>query len=165
MILPLLAPLLATLATNGLGLVADAVTKKGQEFVEEKLGIDLTQDPTPEVVAQWKQAALAHEKDLVAMVFADRADARSREVALATSQNAPLINKIVTPALALGVIALSFALFAVLIFVDVQPEAKDILIYILGVLSAAVTQILSYYFGSSQGSKDKDGALEAMVRK
>jgi hypothetical protein len=46
-------------------------------------------------------------------------------------------------------------LFAILIFVDVRPEAKDILIYILGVLSAAVTQILSYYFGSSQGSKDK----------
>jgi hypothetical protein len=50
-------------------------------------------------------------------------------------------------------------LFAVLIFVDVKPEAKDILIYILGVLSAAVTQILSYYFGSSQGSKDKDRKL------
>jgi hypothetical protein len=49
----------------------------------------------------------------------------------------------------------SFILFAILIFVDVRPEAKDILIYILGVLSAAVTQILSYYFGSSQGSKDK----------
>jgi hypothetical protein len=49
----------------------------------------------------------------------------------------------------------SFILFGILIFVDVRPEAKDILIYILGVLSAAVTQILSYYFGSSQGSKDK----------
>jgi len=54
MILPLLAPLLATLATNGLGMVADAVTKKGQQYVEEKLGIDLTQDPSPEVLAQWQ---------------------------------------------------------------------------------------------------------------
>jgi hypothetical protein len=67
-----------------------------------------------------------------------------------------MINKVVTPLLALGVVGLSFILFTILIFVDVQPEAKDILIYILGVLSAAVTQILSYYFGSSQGSKDKD---------
>ena len=33
MILPLLAPLLATLASNGLGMVADAVTKKGKDFV------------------------------------------------------------------------------------------------------------------------------------
>jgi energy-converting hydrogenase Eha subunit A len=77
------------------------------------------------------------------------------------SANAPLISKIVTPTLALGVTGLSFVLFAVLIFVEVKPEAKDILIYILGVLSAAVTQILSYYFGSSVGSKDKDDQLKA----
>lgn len=165
MILPLIAPLLATLATNGLGLVADAVTKKGQQFVEDKLGIDLSQEPDQKTLTEWRMAALDHEKDLLVMVFADRADARSREVLLATSSSAPLLNKIVTPALALGVVALSFCLFAVLIFVDVKPEAKDILIYILGVLSAAVTQILSYYFGSSQGSKDKDSKLETMVKK
>jgi len=31
-------------------------------------------------------------------------------------------------------------------------------------LSAAVTQILSYYFGSSIGSKDKDEQLKSVVR-
>ncbi len=78
----------------------------------------------------------------------------------------PAINKLVTPILALGVVGLSFLLFTVLIFVDVKPEAKDILIYILGVLSAAVTQILSYYFGSSQGSKDKseEAKLKALAK-
>jgi hypothetical protein len=64
----------------------------------------------------------------------------------------------------LGVTGLSFVLFAVLIFVEVKPEAKDILIYILGVLSAAVTQILSYYFGSSIGSKDKGDQLRSIVK-
>ena len=78
----------------------------------------------------------------------------------------PAINKLVTPILALGVVGLSFTLFTILIFVDVKPEAKDILIYILGVLSAAVTQILSYYFGSSQGSKDKseEAKLKALAK-
>jgi hypothetical protein len=78
----------------------------------------------------------------------------------------PEINKLVTPILALGVVGLSFLLFSILIFVDVKPEAKDILIYILGVLSAAVTQILSYYFGSSQGSKDKseEAKLKALAK-
>lgn len=78
----------------------------------------------------------------------------------------PVINKLVTPILALGVVGLSFLLFTILIFVDVKPEAKDILIYILGVLSAAVTQILSYYFGSSQGSKDKseEAKLKALIK-
>jgi len=96
-------------------------------------------------------------------VLADKASARAREVAITNSANAPLLNKIVTPALALGVVGLSFALFAVLIFVEVKTEAKDILIYILGVLSAAVTQILSYYFGSSQGSKDKEEKLSGFM--
>ena len=52
----------------------------------------------------------------------------------------------------------------VIIFVDVTPEAKDILIYILGVLSALVTQIASYYFGSSMGSKDKAEELRKVVK-
>ena len=94
----------------------------------------------------------------------DRDSARIREVELAKSEHAPYINKIVTPVLALGVMVLSFSLFATLIFVDVKPEAKDILIYILGVLSAAVMQVLTYYFGSSQGSKEKDEKIKGLLK-
>ncbi len=159
MILPILAPILATLAANGLGIVADAVTKKGKEFVEDKLGIELTPDPSPEALQNWKQAAQEHERELLAMVYGDMANARQREADIASSEAAPTLNKIVTPVLALGIIGLSFTLFAVLIFVDVEANSKDILIYILGVLSAAVTQILSYYFGSSMGSKVKEDKL------
>jgi hypothetical protein len=100
-------------------------------------------------------ASMANEAKLVELANANMDSARNREAAIATSDKAPMLNKLVTPILALGVVGLSFVLFSILIFVDVKPEAKDILIYILGVLSAAVTQILSYYFGSSQGSKDK----------
>lgn len=114
----------------------------------------------PEAEAKIKQ--LEHEK--FKAILADKANAREREVAIASSESAPFINKIVTPVLAVGVTGLSFVLFAVLMFVEVKPEAKDILIYILGVLSAAVTQILSYYFGSSVGSKDKDEQLKSAVR-
>jgi len=32
------------------------------------------------------------------------------------------------------------------------------------VLSAAVTQVLSYYFGSSQGSKDKDDQKKGLLK-
>lgn len=101
------------------------------------------------------------ENDKFKAILADKDSARKREMAVVSSDSAPFINKVVTPALALGVTGLSFILFAVLIFVEVKPEAKDILIYILGVLSAAVTQILSYYFGSSIGSKDKDEQLKS----
>ena len=129
-----------------------------------KLIDKLVPDPAAKAKAQLDLAALAqngelasmaNEAKLVELANANMDSARNRETAIATSDKAPMLNKLVTPILALGVVGLSFILFAILIFVDVKPEAKDILIYILGVLSAAVTQILSYYFGSSQGSKDK----------
>jgi hypothetical protein len=100
-------------------------------------------------------AKMANDTKLIELANANMDSARNRETTIASSAHAPLLNKVVTPVLAIAVDGLSFVLFAVLIFVDVKTEAKDILIYILGVLSAAVTQILSYYFGSSQGSKDK----------
>jgi flagellar basal body-associated protein FliL len=46
----------------------------------------------------------------------------------------------------------------------IDPSRKDILIYILGVLSAVATQVVSYYFGSSQSSKDKTDALKEAIK-
>lgn len=94
----------------------------------------------------------------------DLDSARQREASIAVSEHAPLITKIITPVLAVLITALSFGLFAVLIFVEVTNESKDILIYILGVLSALMTQVASYYFGSSVGSKDKSEELRRILK-
>ena len=80
MILPVLAPILATLAANGLGIVADAVTKKGKEFVEEKLGIELTPDLSDHDIEQLKLAVKEHERELLAMAYGDIANARNMQV-------------------------------------------------------------------------------------
>jgi len=90
--------------------------------------------------------------------------ARNREIQIAVADKAPLINKIVTPILALSVIALTFALFYILMFKQVGTE-KDIIIYVLGVLSAVCTQVVSFYFGSSQGSENKQQQLEKLFKK
>lgn len=164
--LPIVASIVSNLISQGLPKVADAVMEKGVEAVEAKLGLKLKPEgeATPEDNEKLKAEANRHEEFMAELDAKDRADARNREIQIATNDKAPLINKVVTPVIALGVIGLSFILFAVLIFVEVKPEAKDILIYILGVLSAAVTQILSYYFGSSQGSKDKDDKLKEAIK-
>jgi hypothetical protein len=150
-ILKTMAPGLATLVAGPLGGVA-------VKAIAAKLGVEDTVEAVTNAIQSDPDAAMKlREIDLKELEAhaKDRDSARNRETAIATSAAAPMLNKVVTPVLALGVVGLSFILFAILIFVDVKPEAKDILIYILGVLSAAVTQILSYYFGSSQGSKDK----------
>lgn len=154
------APALATAVAGPLGGVAI-------KAIAGKLGVeDSVEAVTQHLQANPMDAAKLADIDVkkLEMEMKDRQDARNREIQLATNDSVPFINKIVTPVLALGVVALSFILFAVLIFVNVTPEAKDILIYILGVLSAAVTQILSYYFGSSQGSKDKSNEIKALTK-
>ena len=139
----------------------DSILNIGGKLIDK-----LIPDPEAAAKAQLELTKLAQAGELekLANEVKDRSDARNRELQIATSEAVPLLNKVVTPVLALGSVVLSFALFAVIIFIDVQPEAKDILIYILGVLSAAITQILSYYFGSSVGSKDKDEQLKGLSK-
>ena len=175
-----LIPLLQPLLSNGLNLVANAVAAKGKDYVEKKLGVELKPDMSPEDIIRLKTAEMEHEEELMRLrIEDDKLDlaelelrlkdtdsARDREVQISTSDKAPLLNKIVTPVLALGVIGLTFVLFGAVMFDTsvVEPSRKDILIYILGVLSAISTQIVSYYFGSSQGSKDKSDQLKEAMK-
>lgn len=175
-----LMPIVAPLLQNGLNLVANAVLAKGKKVVEDKLGVQLKPDMSAEDMAKVQIAAMEHEEELMRLrIEEDKLDlaelelrlkdvdsARDRETAIATSKDAPLLNKIVTPVLALGVVALTFTLFGVVMFDNTPVEAsrKDILIYVLGVLSAIATQIISYYFGSSQGSKEKTDQLKDALK-
>jgi len=45
-----------------------------------------------------------------------------------------------------------------------KEGTKDIVIYILGALTTVATQVVSYYFGSSSGSKDKSNALNSIAK-
>lgn len=175
-----LLPILQPLLSNGLNLVANAVMAKGKKVVEDKLGVELKPDMSPEDIIRLKTAEMEHEEELLRLkleenkldlqeldlLLKDTDSARDREVQISTSEHAPLLNKIVTPVLALGILFLTFALFGVVMFDNnpVEPSRKDILIYVLGVLSAIATQIISYYFGSSQGSKDKGDQLRGMIK-
>ena len=175
-----LAAILTPLLGNGLNLVANAVMAKGRDYVEQRLGVKLKPDMSPEDLAKIQIAQMEHEEELLklrleedrldlaelGMFLKDTNDARQREVQIANSDKAPLLNKIVTPVLALSILLLTFVLFGVVMFNDTPLEAsrKDILIYILGVLSAIASQIVSYYFGSSAGSKEKTEAMKEAMK-
>ena len=58
-------PLIQTLLSNGLGLVANAVMAKGKEFVEDKLGVKLAPNMSPEQVAELKIKEMEHEEELM----------------------------------------------------------------------------------------------------
>jgi len=180
MIPAVLQAILTPLLGNGLNLVANAVPAKGKDDIEKKLRIQLKPEMTNEELAKIQIAQMEHEEELLKLRLEDDKldlaelqtrlkdtnDARQREVEIANSDKAPLLNKIVTPVLALSILTLTFVLFGVVMFDNAPVDAtrKDILIYVLGVLSAIASQIVSYYFGSSAGSKEKTEALKGAMK-
>ena len=135
--------------------------------IGEKVLDKVLPDPAAKAKAQAKLMEMAQKGQLAELeaMTKEMDSARRREIEIATSQFAPTINKIVTPVLALGTVGLTFLLFGIIVFAEVKPEAKDIIIYVLGALTSAVTMVLGYYFGSSQGSKEKSLQLDEILDK
>jgi hypothetical protein len=63
--IPVVASLLTTLASNGLGLLSSAIQAKGKQVVEDTLNIKIPDNPTPEDVAKLRQASFDHEERLL----------------------------------------------------------------------------------------------------
>jgi hypothetical protein len=135
--------------------------------IGEKVLDKVMPDPEAKAKAQASLMEMAQRGELAQLEshVKEMQSARDREIQIATSSAAPMLNKIVTPVLALGTVGLTFILFGVIIFVDVDSDSKDILIYVLGALTSAVTMVLGYYFGSSAGSKEKSQQLDEILDK
>ena len=141
---------------KNIGDVIDKFVQTPEE--KQKASIELTK-----IINEHEQKMSETAVKELEIILKDNDSARNREVQIATSEQAPLLNKIVTPILALGVIILTFVLFYMVMFKSLGAE-KDIVIYILGVLSAISTQIVSYYFGSSRGSDEKQKQINSMIK-
>ena len=135
--------------------------------IGEKVLDKVIPDPAAKAEAQAKLMEMAQKGQLAELEFMAKEmdSARRREIEIAVSANAPFISKVVTPILALGTVGLTFILFTVIIFVDVNAQSKDILVYVLGGLTSAMTMVLGYYFGSSAGSKEKTKQLDDLLEK
>jgi DNA-binding IclR family transcriptional regulator len=134
--------------------------------IGEKVLDKVMPDPEAKAKAQATLMEMAQKGQLAELeaMGKEMESARNREIQIATSEFAPMLNKIVTPILALGTVALTFILYAIIIFTDVDEQSKDILIYVLGALTSAVTMVLGYYFGSSAGSKEKDSKIKDLMK-
>lgn len=113
-------------------------------------------------------ARMTNETETFKAVLGDLASAREREAKVATSEAAPYLSKIITPLLAIGIITGVFGGMGWLISVvdaDLNPSQKDIIIYVLGALTAMGTQVISYYFGSSRGDAAKDQTIKEIMKK
>jgi hypothetical protein len=140
-----IAPTLATVVAGPLG--GAAVTALASKF-----GVSDSVDAVAKAIAGDPAAAqkIAElELEYAKLDAADRDSARKNEAALATSENTPLLNKSVTPILAL-VVVIAWGLIQYHLLTHIVPnEMREIIIRVLGTLDGALVMVLSYYFGAS----------------
>ena len=161
-ILKNVAPVLATAIAGPAGGAAVG-------WLADKLGVPdatvegITEALTgnPELTMKLKELDLEYAK----LDAQDRDSARQAYSAVATSQYATKLDKAVVPLLALGTVALAFLFIGILIFIDVAADQQQMIIFALGFITSSAGQVLSFYFGSSQGSKDKTKELEGLMKK
>lgn len=169
--IPIIGGLISALASSGLSILKGAVESKGKEAVEKIIGTKISNNPTPEELFKLKQLEAEHEQALMEMEIEkqkidleafyaaaeDRDSARSREKDVATSKDAPLLNKIATPALAIFVIVTWASIQFFLMGHVVDQSMRELIARVLGTMDGALMLVLSYYFGASHDHK-KDGA-------
>jgi hypothetical protein len=156
-----IAPALATAVAGPLGGAAVSA-------IASKLGVSDTVEEVAKAIAGDPAAAVKlQELDLeyAKMDAQDRDSARKAYAEVATSQYATQLDKMVVPILALGVVGLAFFLIGILMFKNVPTDQQQIIIFALGFITSAAGQVLSFYFGSSQGSKEKTKEIQDMLRK
>jgi hypothetical protein len=161
----MLSDLLKSVAPGLATIVAGPLGGAAVKAMAEKLGVADTVEAVTKAVQEDPQAAqkLAQiDLEKLKLENEDRASARNAHMAIATSANALMLEKLTPPLLALGTVGLAFLLVGVLIFVNIPDSQENIIIYALGFITSAATQVLGFYFGSSQGSKDKSQALTSL---
>jgi hypothetical protein len=172
-----MAPILAALASKGLNLLYDAVSKKGQKFVEEKLGIELKPDMTDEDALKYKQLEFDNEESLRNWALENRkldieeqriylddvAKARHmQEVALG---QADVFAKRFIYYAAIGILLFSGVYVAAVTFFPIPAQNLRFVDTVLGfVLGTLVSTVVYFFFGSSRQNKDKDAAIATAMK-
>ena len=160
--LPLLAPILTQLAGAGMQKVVDAVLDKGAAAVEEKLGITLTPDDNGKLsdakLSSLKEAAMKHEEFMAEIDLKNTQGARDMQEKAMDSED-PVVRHFVYN---FAWLWSAFAIAYIIIITVCNIPEKNIRFVdvVLGfIMGTVVSTILNFFFGSSQGSKQKSQEL------
>ena len=136
--------------------------------VAEKVLDKILPDPEAKAKAVLELQKLEQSGELkkIEVEFQNVDSAREREMKIANSEFAPMVNKVIVPCLAILIVFLTFGMMSAILFMDIESGKNyEISLYILGLLSGALMSCINYYFGSSTGSKEKSKELQDMFSK
>ena len=127
--------------------IAQTVTGKQGTDAIDALRLD------PELAVKFRDSVLAREADLDKAYLVDRQSARDRDVALAQAGRYNWRADILA-VLAVG--GLVVCMWFIANNSGMPERAVNAIMFVAGVLAAAVRDVYSFEFGSSRGSKEKD---------
>jgi len=158
-------PWIGAAATGNVpALVAMAASQLSQSFGTDIAPtadaiVKAVQGATPEQLLSMKQAdndfaikmqamGFAHLEELQQVAATDRADARNREIKTGDSRTPQILAALVL----VGWLTVQGYLLTHVI----DGSMRELIARVLGTLDSALTLVLSYYFGSSAGSAEKN---------
>lgn len=181
MIPALLLPVLSTLASKGLNVLVGAITAKGKEFVEDKIGMKIPDDAsklTPELMVELKKAEMQHEEALINATIKEKeislaektleientTNARDMNSSIQESEHASHISKVAPYYLDFLIVGATLLMAGLLFFVGV-PVANEKLAYMaLGSLITMCGTILNFHRGTSSSSAKKDDTIKLLSK-
>lgn len=163
-----MAPIIAALIANGLPLLAQAVTQKGQELVEAKLGVKLPdpQHAFPEEFVRLKETELREAESIrnwllesTRLELNDTADARRRDMAFLEAGRR---NYRADAMIFVSWILVMAVTWAVWRDGNLSEFTKATISLILGRALGYIDQAFQFEFGSTRTSKSKDATIERL---
>jgi len=161
-ILGSVAPALATALGGPLaGMATKAIASSliGDENASEADIASAIQSGNPDMLVRLKEADIAFETRMAELgVDLEKISAEDRSSARDMAKATTLIPQSILAA----VFVIGFAAVLTAVFmgeVQLDGSTKEAGMILLGILSAGITQILNFFFGSSAGSKEKTSHL------
>ncbi len=144
--------------------IADTVITGGKvgdviDVVQGKIGERAQHNArAQELLAQLEMHRREWELEWETIHLQDIANARQREVELAKTGQRDYMTYIVG-----GLVLLVFSFQVLFLAFKTIPEGNEkMFYYLMGIVDTAVVSIVSYYFGSSKGSKDKQQTIDRL---
>lgn len=166
----ILAPILTELAKNGLNILAGAITAKGKDVIEEKLGVDIESALTSEEgIFKLKQLEVDHEEFLITAAqeeaklnLENTKDARNMNVKIQESGNASFLAKNAAYYLDFLIVIATLIMGYILFFVEIPEKNMQLLYMAFGSLITMCGTILNFHRGTSNSSKEKDSVIKML---
>lgn len=171
-----MAPLLALLAQQGLGLIANAVMAKGKKVVEEKLGVNLDDAMSSETGRiELMKLQVEKEQDLKNFILAQREqELKSDQMAYtdigdARKRDAEFIKVRVRNYRADLMFVMALLVVLLLVWIvwkdpTINEYVKGIFTLVLGRFLGYVDNIYNYEFGTTRINKAKDATIEQLSK-